>query len=102
MQKQSDAHKGLSLMFAWDAVPTCLIMDNSKEQHLVSSDGKQEADCWIKQMEPYSPWSNFAEVAVCELKKGFARRMLNAHVPKHLWDTAWMEAFIRTHMLDHG
>jgi hypothetical protein len=34
MKKKSDAHDGLSLMFAQDGVPTCRIMDNSKEQTL--------------------------------------------------------------------
>jgi hypothetical protein len=34
MKKKSDAHDGLSLMFARDGVPNCLIMDNSKEQTL--------------------------------------------------------------------
>jgi hypothetical protein len=52
MMKKSDAHEGLSLMFARDGVPNCLIMDNSKEQTLGEFRRKaREADCWIKQME---------------------------------------------------
>jgi hypothetical protein len=62
MKKKSDAHDGLSLMFARDGVPNCLIMDNSKEQTLGEFRRKaREADCWIKQTEAYSPWSNYAE-----------------------------------------
>lgn len=50
MAKKSNAHDGLSLMFARDGVPNCLIMDNSKEQTLGEFRKKaREADCWIKQ-----------------------------------------------------
>ena len=34
MAKKSDAHHGLSLMFARDGVPNTIIMDNAKEQTL--------------------------------------------------------------------
>jgi hypothetical protein len=99
MAKKSNAHDGLSLLFARDGVPNCLIMDNSKEQTLGEFKRKaREADCWIKQTEPYSPWSNYAELAIRELKKGCARKMLKAHVPKRLWDDCLeMEAYIRSH-----
>ena len=46
MAKRSDAHEGLSLMFARDGVPTSLIMDNSKEQTLGEFHRKaREAGC---------------------------------------------------------
>jgi hypothetical protein len=98
MKKKSDAHDGLSLMFARDGVPTCLIMDNSKEQTLGAFRKKaREADCWIKQTEAYSPWSNYTELAIRELKKACARRMVKAKVPKRLWDDCLeLEAYIRS------
>ena len=96
MAKKSNAHEGLSLLFARDGVPNCLIMDNAKEQTLGEFRRKaREADCWVKQTEVYSPWSNYAELAIRELKKGCARKMVKAHVPKRLWDDCLkMEAFI--------
>ena len=79
MAKKSNAHDGLSLMFARDGVPNCLIMDNSKEQTLGEFRKKaRKADCWIEQTEAYSPWSNYAELAIRELKKGCARKMVKA------------------------
>ena len=65
MAKKSDAHQGLSLLFARDGVPNALIMDNAKEQVLGEFRKKaRDADCWIRQMEAYSPWSNHAELAI--------------------------------------
>jgi hypothetical protein len=58
----------------------------------VSGDGRP---CWIKQTKAYSPWSNFAELANRELKKGCARKMIKARVPKHIWDECLeMESYI--------
>jgi hypothetical protein len=96
MAKKSNAHEGLSLLFARDSVPNCLIMDNSKEQTLGQFRAKaREADCWIKQTKAYSPWSNFAKLAIQELKKGCARKMIKARVPKRLWDECLeMESYI--------
>jgi hypothetical protein len=55
----------------------------------------READCWIKQTKAYSPWSNFANLAIRELKKGCARKMIRAKVPKRLWDECLeMESYI--------
>jgi hypothetical protein len=55
MAKKSNAHEGLSLLFARDGVPNCLIMVNSKEQTLGQFRAKaREADCWIKQTEASS------------------------------------------------
>ena len=98
MAKKSDAHQGLSLLFARDGVPNALIMDNAKEQVLGEFRKKaRDADCWIRQTEAYSPWSNHAELAIRELKKACARRMLKAKVPKRLWDDCLeMEAYIKS------
>jgi hypothetical protein len=98
MAKKSNTHDGLLLLFACDGVPNCLIMDNSKEQTLGQLRAKaREADCWIKQTKAYSPWSNFAKLAIRELKKGCARKMIKASVPKRLWDECLeMESYIRS------
>jgi hypothetical protein len=94
--KKSNAHDGLSLLFAHNGVHNCLIMDNSKEQTLGQFGAKaREADCWIKQTKAYLPWSNFAELAIQELKKGCTRKLIGAKVPKRLWDECLeMESYI--------
>ena len=99
MEKKSDVHEGISLMFARDGVPNVLIMDNSKEQTLGTFRKKaREGNFWIKQTEPYTPWSNSAKSAIRELKKGSAQKMLKTHSPKRLWDNCIeLEAYIRSH-----
>ena len=87
MEKKSKSHDGLSTMFTRDGVPNVLIMDNLKEQIIGDFRKKaEEADFWIRQTELYSPWSNAAEAAIRELKKGSARKMLRKQYPKRLWD----------------
>jgi hypothetical protein len=62
-------------------------MDGSKEQTLGRFKKKcQDADCRIKQTEPYSPWQNAAESAIRELKKAAGRKMVRAGAPKPFWD----------------
>ena len=97
-EKKLDVHKRLSLMFARDGVPNVLIMDNPKEQTLGTFRKKaREANCWIKQTEPYTPWSNSAESAIRKLKKGSDRKMLKTHSPKRLWDDCIeLQAYIRS------
>ena len=98
MEKKSDAHEGLSLMFARDGVPKVLIMDNSKEQTLGTFMKKsRESNCWIKQTKPYTTWSNSDESAIRELRKGSARKMLKKNYPKRLWDDCIeLQAYIRS------
>jgi hypothetical protein len=61
MKLKSDAHDSLSLLCQRDGAPGKMIMDGSKEQTLVRFKKKcQDADCCIKQTEPYSPWQNAA------------------------------------------
>ena len=88
MRKNSEAHEGLSLMFQREGVPNTLIMDGAKEQLLGKFRMKcREAGARIKQTEPYSPWSNAAESAIRELKRGVGR----------LWDHCLeREAYVRS------
>ena len=98
MKKKSDAHKTVSLLFQRDGVPPDMVMDGAKEQTLGTFRDKcQEADCRVKQTEPYSPWQNAAESAIRELKKGAGRKMVRAGAPKRLWDDALeYEAYVRS------
>ena len=48
--------------------------------------GIQQADCLVKQTEPYPPWQNAAEGTITELKKGAGRKMIKSNLPKKLWD----------------
>jgi hypothetical protein len=62
MKCKGEAHEALSLVFARDGVPNTMIVDGALEQ--VQGDFKRkcrEADCRLKQTEPYMPRSNAAE-----------------------------------------
>ena len=98
MRKKSQAHEGLSLMFQREGVPNTLIMDNAKEQLLGEFRRKcREVGARVKQTEPYSPWSNAAEAAIRELKRGVGRQMVRSKAPKRLWDHCLeREAYVRS------
>ena len=62
MASRSEAHEMLSLLLAWDDVPPACICDNAKE--IIQGKFHQklkDAACQLKQLEPYTPWSNAAE-----------------------------------------
>ena len=98
MRSKALVHESLSLLFARDGVPNTLVVDGAQEQVKGLFKKKaQEADCHIRQTEPYSPWSNAAEGAIRELKKGIAKKMLETKAPKRLWDhCVQLEAKIRS------
>ena len=98
MQRKSDAHHALSLLFARDGVPPRLIVDGSKEQMQGAFRRKaRQADCQLRAVEPHSPWSNAAEAAIRELKRGAGRKMVRTSAPKRLWDHCLeLEALIRS------
>ena len=55
------------------------------------------AACHLKQLEPYTHWSNAAERKIKELKKGSGHKLLWSSAPKHLWDDCLeLEAYIRS------
>jgi hypothetical protein len=99
MKSKSTAHEALSLLFSQFGVPDTLVVDGSLEQVKGQFKKKaREADCHIRQTEPYSWWSNRAEGAIRELKKGVARMMLESKAPKRLWDhCAQLAAKIKSH-----
>ena len=98
MRLKSEAHHALSLLFARDGVPPTIVVDGSKEQ----TQGKfrhkaRQADCHLWAVEPHSPWSNAAEAAIRELKRGAGRKMIKSGAPKRLWDYCLeLEALIRS------
>ena len=57
----------------------------------------KDAACHLKQFEPYTPWSNSAEIQIEELKKGVGCKLLQFRTPKFLWgDCLELEAYIRS------
>jgi hypothetical protein len=59
----------------------------------------QKAGIRVRLTEPYTPWSNAAEAAICELKKGAGRQMVRLKAPKRLWDDCLeQKAYVRSHI----
>ena len=87
MKTKEEVHHLLSLLFLHEGVPKILIMDGAREQVMGELHQKaRQADCQVKQTEPYSPWQNAAEVTIKESKKGSGRKMIRTSSPKVLWD----------------
>jgi hypothetical protein len=42
--------------------------------------------CHVHQTEPYTPWSDRAELAIRELKRKTRKQMMKSHSPKRFWD----------------
>ena len=99
MRSESEAHHTVSKLFKDVGVPNQMVMDNAKTQIMGKFRKKtKEADCQIRQTEPYTPFSNAAESAIRELKKGTGRRLTSTKSPKRLWDDYMqLESFIRSH-----
>jgi hypothetical protein len=75
MAKTSQVHEGLSLLFQREGVPNTLIMDGAKEQVTGKFRKKcREAGARVRQTEPHTPWSNMAEAAIREQKRGVGRQ----------------------------
>ena len=98
MSKKSQAYKGLSLLLRREGAPNTMIMDGAQEQVMGMSRRKcRESGIWLKQTEPYTPWSNAAEAAIRKLKMGVGRLMVGSKAPKRLWDNCLeQEAYIRS------
>ena len=71
MKKKAHAHETFSLLAQREGVPTKLIFDGSKEQTIGAFRKKvKETGTHTHTVLPYSPWSNAAEGAIREMKKG--------------------------------
>ena len=71
MASRSEAHWTLLLLYVKDGVPPICICNNAKE--LIKGNFHQklkEVKRYLKQLEPYPPWSNAAEIEIKDLKKG--------------------------------
>jgi len=56
-----------------------MVLDGSKEQcHGNFMRKLREADCHLRQTEPYPPWQQAAEGCIRELKQGVSRKMIAA------------------------
>lgn len=102
MKSKGLAHEGLSCLLQNDGVPPAIICDGAKE--MVEGEFRRklkEASCQLKQLEPYSPWTNAAEREIKELKKGASRKMIARQVPKRLWDDCLeFESHIRSNTVN--
>ena len=77
MPTKGTAHETLSHILKQYECPKHIIMDGSKEHTLRKFKKKaNEADVWVNQIEPYSPWPNQSEQSIWELKKSSTRKML--------------------------
>lgn len=99
MRSKGEAHEALSQLFTECGVPTTMIVDQSKEQLGTKFSKKcSEAQCRLKALDAYSPWSNAAEGTNREVKKGSRRIMIHSGAPKQLWDHALeLQALIMSH-----
>ena len=71
MTKKSDDPFSLDRLFGHEGVPPEIIMDGSKEKNLGDFACKlRDAGCHRKKIEPHSPWMNFCEGKIRELKCG--------------------------------
>jgi hypothetical protein len=83
MAKKPQAHEGLSLLFQREGVPNTTLMDGACKQTIGEFRKKsREAEVHVKQTEPHTPWSNAADAAIRELKKGVGRQMVRSGAPK--------------------
>ena len=77
-----------------------MISDGSKEKAVKKEfrNKLRDACCHYKQLEPYSPQSNAAEMNIRELKRGSSRKMIKKQSPKKLWDHCLeLESLICSH-----
>ena len=98
LEKEAHAHEALSLLFQRDGAPNTMIMDGARAQIMGNFKKKlKEAHVHIRQIEPHSPWSNAAEGAIRELKRGTGRELARSKCPKPLWDHCLeREAYVRS------
>jgi hypothetical protein len=87
MRTKGEARHCLGSLFHEVGVPEKMIMDGSKEQTQGKFKKKlRDAGFIVHQTEPYTPWSDRAELANRELKRKTRRSMIASHCPKRLWD----------------
>ena len=87
MASKSETHETLSLLFARDGVPPACICNNAKNMIQGKKYKKlKDTACQLKQLEPYTSWSNATEREIKEVKKAAGNKLLRSRAQKHLWD----------------
>ena len=85
MALRSEAHDTLSLLFARDGLLPACICNNTKEMVQGKFYQKlKDVICHLKQLEPYTPWSNAAEREIKKLQKGAGHKLMRSRLPKCL------------------
>ena len=99
VKARSQIHETYSLMAQRDGVPVKLVFDGSKEQTKGEFRKKvKETGTHTETTLRYSPWSNAAEGAIREIKRGAGRKAAKAKSPAKLWDhCVELEGYIRSH-----
>ena len=97
MKLESEAHKGLSLIFKQNRVPPAVICDNAKEMVFGEFNRKlKEAPCHSKQRESFTQWSNVTKREIKELKKEPGKKLIKSGILKRFWsDCLELESYIR-------
>jgi hypothetical protein len=87
MNRESDSHEALSLLFHRDGVPNVMVMDGANA-HVEGEFRRKLRDAgWhINLTEPHTQSSKMGKGGVRELKKGVGRQMLRSGCPKRFWD----------------
>ncbi len=91
----------LVFFFAQEGLPPKMIVDCAKKMRLGEFAQKcKEATCYLQGTETYSPWSNFAEHEIRELKKDAARKLTQSGAPRQLWCFALeYKSYVHSHAL---
>ena len=85
MASRSEAHETSSLLFVRDGVLPAYICNNFKEMIQGNFEEKlKDAVCHLKQLEPYTAWSDAAERDIKSLRKGASSKLVWSRVPKCL------------------
>ena len=83
MASTSEAHETLLLLFIWDGVPPACICNNAKKMIQNKFYQKlKDGALYLKQLEPYTPWSNDEKRKIKEFKKRAGHKLLWSSTPK--------------------
>ena len=87
MTSRSETHETLLLLFAMDGVLPACVSNNANDIIQGKLYQKLKGAAWhLKQLEPFTLWSNAAKGEIKELKKRTSHKLLWSRAPKCLWD----------------
>ena len=98
MKLKRKGQKTFSLLFQQDGMSPTAIYRNVKEMFHGEFNRKlKEALCHLKQMEPFTPWSNAAKRKIKKLTEGSSRKLIKSGAPKRLWhDCLELEFYLKS------